>query len=218
MDVVKAMCSVGGAILGAATRALAAVRPESKPLHPVGETVLGHVTRWGSAELTGVDWIDKAGEDPVVVRRSRAIGLPRGLPDIQGVAVRIPAEGGDLLFASTGLGLVTRFILTACRSPRGRPLTTLLPYETDSGALLLAIDGTATAPYALLWARPAGPWHQFGQLHLSTTPSSDSAISFDPVINQIPGLRQYSAVRRLREPAYQRARNSRHHRSREVPS
>ena len=44
----------------------------------------------------------------------------------------------SLLLASTGLGRLTRFTLTAARSPYRRPLTTLLPYRTPAGAVLLS--------------------------------------------------------------------------------
>lgn len=211
VDVVNALSSAGGSLLAAGTRALAALRSVRKPLHPIGEATEGLIRRWGSDEVTGVAWIDEAGEDEVLVRRSRAIGLPRGMPDIHGVAIRIrgEVEDRDLLFASTGLGRITRFTLTVSRLPRGRPLTTLLPYDTDSGALMLAIDGTGTGPYDLSWARPSGRWHRFGELHLSGGPGSDPDISFDPILRQVPGLRQYPVVRHLREPAYVRARKSR---------
>jgi len=203
--------SAGGAVLAAATRGVAALRPARKPLHPDGEVVRGRIYRRGSDEPTGVAWLDEAGEDDVVVRRSRAIGLPRSLPDIHGLAVRVPTGGGDgdLLFATTGFGRVTRFVLTASRRPRSRPLTTLLPYDTDTGPVLLAAEGVEPGSYDLSWARPSGEWHLFGVLLLSTTRSDDADISFDPVDRQIPGLRQYPSVRRLRAPAYLRARRSR---------
>lgn len=204
--------SAGGAILAGATQAVASLRPADKPLHPDGEVVRGRILRQGSDEKTGVAWIDDEGEDDVVVRRSRAIGLPRRMPDIHGLAVRVPGAGGgcgDILFASTGFGRITRFVLTASRHPRSRPLTTLLPYETDSGAVLLAADGVGASTYRLSWARPSGEWHQFGVLLLSATPGDDTDLSFDPVRHQIAGLRQYPAARRLRAPAYLRARRSR---------
>jgi hypothetical protein len=207
----RTAASVGGSVLAAATQGVASLRLARKPLHPDGEVVKGRLFRRGSDVPTGIAWLDEQGEDDVVVRRSRAVGLPRALPDIHGLAVRVQTDAGegDLLFATTGWGRITRFVLTAARQPRARPMTTLLPYETDSGALLLAADGVEPGSYDLSWARPSGEWHLFGVLLLSTTRSDDSEISFDPVVNQIPGLRQYPSVRRLRAPAYLRARRSR---------
>jgi hypothetical protein len=206
----EAAASAAGALLAVGTRGLAALRSARKPLHPSGNVRAGRLVRGGSDEPTGVDWLDEPGEDEVVVRLSRAIGLPRPLPDIHGLALRVyGARGGDLLFATTGRGHLTRFLLTASRDPRGRPLTTLLPYRTDSGALLISAVGLDAETYELAWGRPLGDWHTFATLHLSPPPGGDPGISFDPVRRQLAGLRQYPAVERLREPAYLRARRSR---------
>jgi len=206
----RAASSAGGTLLALAARGLAALRPARKPLHPQGDLFSGRLLRRGSDERTGVAWLDEPGEDEVTVRLSRAIGLPRDLPDIHGLALRVHGvSGGDLLFATTGRGRLSRFLLTASRHPRGRPLTTLLPYETDSGALVIGAVGVEAETYELSWARPAGEWHAFATLRLSTHHSGDPEISFDPVRHQLTGLRQYPAVERLREPAYLRARRSR---------
>jgi hypothetical protein len=208
---VDAPVAAGGALLATATQAVARVRPAAKPLHPTGEVVRGRLFRKGSEKQSGVAWIDEAGQDDVEVRRSRAIGLPHTLPDIHGLALRVhtPDRYGDILFATTGRGRVGRFVLTASRHPRRRPLTTLLPYDTDSGPVLLSAEGIGADTYELSWAHAAGDWQPFGVLRLSDQPAEDVDISFDPVLNQLPGLRQYAAVQRLREPSYLRARRSR---------
>ncbi len=80
-------------MLAAATRTIALLRPARKPLHPDGEILRGRVRRDGSAPPAGVPWLDDAGEDEVLVRLSRAIGLPAGLPDIHGLALRVLSDG-----------------------------------------------------------------------------------------------------------------------------
>lgn len=204
--------SAGGGLLAGATRVVAAARPAAKPLHPHGEVRGAQLRRSGSDVPTGVAWIDEPGTDEVLVRRSRAIGLPGALPDIHGLAVRVPlAEGGhaDVLLASTGLGRLTRFTLTAARSPERRPMTTLMPYRSPTGPLLLAAT-PAGEHVELAWARPGGDWHRFGELVLAAPAAAgDALISFDPVRNPVPGLDSYDWVRRLREPAYATARHSR---------
>jgi hypothetical protein len=112
------------------------------------------------------------------------------------------------LFANTGTRRLTRFALTVSRHPRARPMTTLLPYRASTGAVLLRVDSAGPDRYELSWARPSGRWHPFGTLHLGQH-LDDPMISFDPVLHQLPGLAQYASVRRLREPAYRRARRSR---------
>jgi hypothetical protein len=210
---VRAASSAGGQILRAATGLLAA-RPAAKPLHPRGSIVQGTLRRFGGEAGTGAAWLDQAGDDQVLVRQSRAVGLPPPAPDLFGLAVRVPTEGGrhgDLLFASTGLGRLTRFTLTSARSPYGRPLTTLLPYRTPAGAVLLSAVFRDETTVALAWALRSGPWHPFAELLLHKGPVDevDMPLSFDPVRNVLPGLETYCWVRRLREPAYTTARRSR---------
>ncbi len=216
MDVVgstiRAASSSGGQVLRAAT-GLVAVRPAAKPLHPRGSQLTGTLRRFGGAERTGVAFLDDAGQDQVLVRSSRAVGLPSPAPDIFGLALRVPIgdeRHGDLLFATTGLGRLTRFTLTPARSASSRPMTTLLPYRTPAGPVVLSAlldDGEVT----LAWAIGAGGWHRFAALSLDETPvgDGDARPSFDPIRNTLPGLENYPWVRRLREPSYLAARRSR---------
>jgi hypothetical protein len=213
--------SAGGVGLSGATRLVAAVRPVAKPLHPRGDVVTGRLRRSGGGPGTGSQWLDQPGTDEVLVRRSRAVGLPTGLPDIHGLAVRVPLEGGghgDLLLATTGRGRLTRFLLTAGRTPYSRPLTTLLPYRTPSGPTLLAAVARSEHRYELAYASPQGTWHPFADLALSATAGPDPLVSFDPVLNTLPGLANYDWVRRLRGPSYGTARLTRRRDRRRGPA
>jgi hypothetical protein len=208
-----AVGTAGGAVLSAATATLAALRPAAKPLHPRGQVVPARLFRRGARPPTGVAWLDAVGEDDVLVRRSRAIGLPGSVPDIHGLAIRVPLDDGghgDLLFATTGWGRLTRFVLTPTRSPQGRPMTTLLPYETPQGAVLLGARAVGEETFELAVAPYDGDWTYFADLRLSPTGGEDRDISFDPVENRLPGLDQYPVVQRLREPAYRTARATRY--------
>ncbi len=208
-----AVASAGGQILRAAT-GLVTARPSAKPLHPRGSVVTGTLRRRGAGDETGAAWLDRPGEDRVLVRQSRAVGLPPPAPDIFGLAIRVPTDGarhGDLLFATTGLGRLTRFTLTAARSPYRRPMTTLLPYRTPAGAVLLSAVFLDEVRIALGWAVGPGPWNPFAELslHEDAAGEGDMPLSFDPVENVLPGLKTYDWVRRLRAPAYVTARRSR---------
>ena len=191
------------------------LRPTAKPLHPRGTVVRGTLRRSGGEPATGAAWLDEPGEDAVLVRHSRAVGLPPPFPDIFGLAVRVPTDAGrhgDLLLASTGLGRLTRYVLTAARAPRHRPMTTLLPYRTPAGPVLLAGVLHSETRIELAWATGSGTWHVFAELVLeaeTVAETSDLLESFDPVRNALPGLETYDWVRRLREPAYATARRSR---------
>jgi hypothetical protein len=209
----RAASSAGGQLLRTAT-AITGARPAAKPLHPRGSVVPGTLHRFGAHDKAGAAWLDEVGDDQVLVRQSRAVGLPSPLPDIFGLAVRVPTERGrhgDLLFASTGVGRLTRFVLTPARSPYGRPLTTLLPYRTPAGAVLLSAVFRDKITVALAWAVGSGSWHPFAELSLHKDPvdEPDPLVSFDPVRHVLPGLETYDWVRRLRGPAYSTARRSR---------
>ncbi len=211
--------AVGGGVLAALTRGLAGLRPSRKPLHPEGVVSRGTLVRTGGAARSGVEWLDDPGVDEVLVRVSRAIGLPRWLPDIHGLAVRVPhgPSYGDLLLASTGTGRLARFVLTAGRDVTARPLTTLLPYRGPDGPLLIAALASVTPPvldgprlsFDLMWARGLDPWVPFARLEVEEGPSEDASVSFDPVLHPLPGLPLSPWVRRLREPAYGVARAGR---------
>lgn len=188
-----------------------------KPLHPDGELFHATIARLGAPGLNaGVPWIEAAGESPAIVRISRAIGLPDPLPDIAGLAIRIdPAEhAADLLLASTGTGRLGRFVLQPRRPGATGTLTSLLPYRTSAGPLLLAASPAADGGYELAWALGTGPWRTFALMHLGASYDGDPDVSFDPVLNVLPGLAQYDWVRRLREPAY---RESREQSARQAP-
>jgi hypothetical protein len=209
----RAVSTAGGHALGVAAGVLAA-RPAAKPLHPRGAVVRATLHRFGAEGRSGVAWLDQAHVDDVLVRRSRSVGLPALLPDVLGLALRVPTPGGghgDLLFASTGLGRLTRYVLTPARSPHGRPMTTLLPYRTPAGGVLLSAVFEDATSLRLSWAVGSGEWHPFAELVLDQHPAdvADVLLSFDPVANLVPGLEPYDWVRRLREPAYATARRSR---------
>lgn len=191
------------------------MRPSAKPLHPTGRVVTARLQRHGLAAATGVSFLDEAGDEDILVRVSRSVGLPERLPDIHGLAIRVTnSDGspGDVLLASTGWGRVTRFLLTPSRTTFGRPMTTLFPYRTPQGPLLLGARSDQPRVVRLGCAVRGGPWRMFADLTIATEDAGDAGdptVSFDPVLHPIPGLEQYPAVARLREPAYHFARVSR---------
>lgn len=201
-----------GTVLGAVTRVAGAVRPAAKPLHPRGTVRTATLRRYGVDPPLGVAFLDTAGTEEVLVRESRAAGLPSPLPDVHGLAVRVTnpdGSHGDLLLSTTGTGRLTRFLLAPARSAYSRPMTTLLPYDTAAGPLLLGVRPLGERVLELVYAAAGGPWHAFGGLELGEAREGED-LSFDAVRNTLPGLEQYAAVRRIREPSYGAARASRH--------
>jgi hypothetical protein len=187
-----------------------------KALHPRGEVLEGVIGRAGAVGRTGVPWLDEAGTDHVAVRLSRSLGLPAPHPDVLGMALRIPAQSGqfgDVLLATTGTGLFGRYVLLPTRRHGLRAYTSLFPYRTLAGSLLLAAIPTAGSPrqYELAYARPTGPWRPFGILEVTQTTyrGHDLDLSFDPVLNVVPGLETYHWAAQLRRFSYAASRRAR---------
>lgn len=199
----------GGAVLATAVRGLARARPSAKPLHPRGEHARATLTRFGGGD-SGVAWLDEPGNDDVVVRMSRALGLPRTWPDVRGIALRLHLGDGDadLLFATTGWGRVTRFVLTTARAVDQRAYTTLLPYRSPRGPVVLGLRPEGGGTFRLERAYGTGPWTAFGRLVVDR-PYDGPALAFDPVLAPVPDLAPYAWVSPLRQPAYRAARQGR---------
>jgi hypothetical protein len=200
------------------------MRPD-RPIHPAGIRLAGTLEKQASA--SGAAWVDTAGTHPVTARLSRSLGLPGRCPDVLGLALRFTENGtpADVLLASTGSSRAGRFALTMRRDAAAGVFSSLMPYKTASGPLLLAAR-TVSAPgrlraeprtfrsdlgqdawtLGLYHARPRGQWIRFGTLTLRASDASDTSERFDPVLNTFPGAGTYEWTARLREPSYAAAR------------
>ena len=188
-------------------------------LHPRGEVLQGLIARRGAVGRTGVAWLDEAGTDHVAVRLSRSLGLPAARPDILGLALRIPTQSGqfgDVLLATTGTGHLGRYVLLPARRHGLRAYTSLFPYRTLTGPLLLAAIPTAGSPreYELAYSRLTGPWLSFGTLEIMqrTYRGDHLDLCFDPVLHVVPGLETYQWAAQLRRFSYAASRRAREHR------
>lgn len=196
-----------GVALGLGLGALAVVR-RTKPLHPVGRVGTGELEISSPRPEYGVPLLAGPGTHRCTARFSRAAGTPASWPDIDGLAVRLEEPTADVLFASTGVGRMTRFLLAPRRPAEHGPLTTLLPVSTRSGSLLLRMSpldrSEPPATWELAAAHAGTEWLPVGVLRVAW--GGDQPLRFDPVENVLPGTGQYPLVRALREPSYLLAR------------
>lgn len=168
---------------------------------------------------------------PAVVRVSKSVGTPGGLPDLLGIALRVPLYGGtllDMLFASVGRHRATGLLLAPSRGWCRRRYTTVLPYRVDGRVLLLGLDpeepgradsarpdavreavGHAPLAFAVTEGPLVGPRRTIGRLVLESARPVDGGISFDPVLNAHPDLRPVELLTGLREWAYTGSRRGR---------
>lgn len=211
MSLATHAASAAGDGLGLLFTAVGKVR-RGRGLHPQGKLHRGTLTRHGLRPPTGVPWLDEPGRDGVLVRFSRGAGLPRRLPDLLGLAVRIPSAGAggpaDLLLSGAGRAPGLRHVLRLQRDPRRGTYTSVVPFRTPSGLLMVGAFPSAGG-FALQVAPPAGTWRTFGRLDVGEAPDEDSGLPFDPMLRPIPGLRMPETLTRLREPAYRASRRTR---------
>lgn len=201
-----------GAGLGFGFGVAARVR-RSKPLHPAGQVGTARLAVTSPAPDLGVPLFARAAEHDCLVRWSRSAGVPSPLPDVEGFALRVRDVGAgrpaDLLFASSGEGRLTRYVLFLRRPRSHGPLSTLLPVLGRTGSLLFLLepldDGDPPLRWRLSTAAAGSAWRGLGTVTASW--GSDEAVRFDPVLNQLPGTGQHPLVQVLREPAYARARS-----------
>jgi hypothetical protein len=170
----------------------------------------------------------------VIGRVSKGVGLPGGLPDIIGLAIRIPpqpfaATPWDILMASAGSGLLTRFALRPVTSWQA-PMTTLMPLRYDGNYWWIRAQMTSRVDedglslddviekfaqdgieYRLDQACGTDEFEPLATLRLHELVSSSHDTAFDPTIHSAPDVTLAPKwLTDLRRQAYERSRRGRH--------
>ncbi len=213
-------------VLHTAFRALAHLRG-APALHPRGVWFEGTVT--GSAD-SGFPL--PAGTTPVTGRMSKSAGTGGTLPDVLGLAFRVPGHDGpwDLALSSSGGNRVTRLLPLPGRHWTTTRYGSLMPYRWRGrlrwlcavaapgqprvpSSLRNLTDLLSTTPleFTLRASSPKGGWHDVGRLSVRTSVAPHDRISFDPARNHPTGVEMAPAVlKRMRERAYAGSRRGRH--------
>jgi hypothetical protein len=185
-------------------------------LHPTGVTTKGHATLLPGQGDASVRLAERSRVD-VIVRFSRGVGLPSGLPDFNGIAIRfVDAHGTerhqDLLLTSAGSWPLLRHVLLPARRLSARSCSSVLPYRTSSrrsivfrcspppASTLDAITSALPFDLQLQCATAFGRWRDVARVRIDEV-EHDLIIRFDPW-NTSGGLTPAGLVNRLRRPAY----------------
>lgn len=193
------------ALLSSAFGRVASLR-HAPALHPRGTvhsctlTVLGgagggqapgRTSPWGSRLL------DRPADHQGVVRLSRSAGLPRPLPDVDGMAVRLPGAGLDGHDLDLLLVSAWRFVFVP--APLARTWSCILPFRTGTGRLVMLGARPRSGGFELLTAAPLGPWTSWA--HLEVGEEVGERLVTAPTVGA-RDLRHVRAFRRLRAQSY----------------
>jgi hypothetical protein len=201
-------------------RSLSRLR-RKRAFHPFGIGFAGRMIPVGGS-APQVPGFERDGE--VLVRLSRAVGLPEWLPDPCGLAIRAPDAHGpghhqDFLLISSALPPGGRHTLLPSRGFCDLPYSTVLPYRLRGQTVLFGARALGPRPgpkledldragpvameFELQVAGVTGNWQSFGRLTLERRlpPEQTERLGFDPT-NTGGGLELVGLLNKARGPAY----------------
>ena len=222
MDVIGTVTAAG---FGVASRLRG-----TKAFHPEGVVHEAVVELTGSSDVPpGVDLLAKPARHDALIRFSRGVGLPSPLPDVMGMAIRLPDVHGpgrhqDLLMVTSGDGVLLHHLLLPAPGFMSLPYSSLLPYRDAEGGLFLVgaalrqrhrpapgadeYDVLARAAasgrpaFDLAVATLAGRLRPIGTVTLGRRREPEAnAMRFNP-FNTGGGLQPTGFLQRLRDAAY----------------
>ena len=159
--------------LGVAT----AVRGE-RVFHPRGSSCRARLTVRGGAG-SGARVLDEPATHDGVVRLSRGAGLPAPLPDVDGLALRLPGLGVDGAPLDLLVNSAWRFAFAP--SALAGTWSSILPYRTCTGRLVLLGARPDAGGFDLLLAAPLGAWQPWARLTLGE-PVEGERLRFAPTV------------------------------------
>jgi hypothetical protein len=193
VDVLTLPRSALAVALGAAT----AVRG-ARVFHPHGATCTATVTVTGGGSW-GAALLDRAGVHTGLVRLSRGAGLPEPLPDVEGLALRLPGLGVDGAPLDLLINSAWRYVFAP--SVLSPTWSAVLPHRTGSGRRVLLGARPQAGGFQLLAAPPLGPWQPWGRLELGAQLDGEQ-LRFLPTIGA-PDLQPVELFRTLRAWSYE---------------
>lgn len=202
---------------------------ERRVFHPIGVLAEGAIERV-AAPGEGLPMVS----GDVIGRVSKGIGLPAGLPDIAGVAWRMPPQlrtgtPWDVLLASTVDSRIGRVVLRPLFSWSGATFSSLMPMRFDGGvwwvrarlATPIAAPGLSLSAIAdqinsggiefeIEQAAGSGAFLPLVRLTFRNVDPSSDDVAFDPVLHSDPDVWLVPEwLGDLRRAAYRRSREGR---------
>ncbi len=181
---------VGGLLAG-----VAALR-RGKAVHPHGAVYRARlVVPQHNGVLGGTRLFGTAGSRPALVRFSRSLGLPRPLPDLLGMSIRVPDAYGsglhqDFLMVTSVDAPVAHHLFVPAGDVQQRPYSSSLPYRAGDRTLLVGAVPRADSP-----RRGGG-----NELEKLAAAAATGELAFDLAVAEVWGRFRPVAELRVGEP------------------
>jgi hypothetical protein len=199
-----------------------------KAVHPDGVTYSARLLVDGADLAPDSELLRTPREWPAIVRFSRSVGLPRPLPDLLGMSIRVPDAYGDgkdqdLLFISSADLPILHHLFLPARDVQERPFSSSLPFRSGSRTFLLGARSHAGSPrpqrgdefhrlaeaaatgqlrFELTLASLMGRFERIGELQIAARlPADANALRFNP-FNTGSDLRPIGPFNSWRNYAY----------------
>jgi hypothetical protein len=175
----------------------------ARVFHPRGQTRRCRLVVPGGASW-GARVLDEPAEHDGVVRTSRGIGLPAPLPDVDGLALRLPGLGVQAAPLDILINSAWRFAFAP--SALSATWSCVLPYRTGSGLQVLLGARPDETGFSMLVAPVLGAWQPWARLELGDTAPGD--FRTDPTVGA-DDLVPVEPFRRLRAWSYAASQSAR---------
>jgi hypothetical protein len=207
--------------------AVAAAARGGKAVHPHGAVHAAEVEIFGNPDAPPALLLRRAATHSALARFSRSLGLPRPLPDLLGLSLRIadvagPGQHQDFLLVTSLDAPVLHHAFLPARDVWSRPYTSALLYRAGAERFLVgarplpgarpggdheldrlgAAAATGTLRFELCVAPPWGRFHPVGQVRIGGRLPQELDATHFSVWNSPGGLRPAGVLNRLRDYAY----------------
>lgn len=151
-------------------------------MHPTGVVYDARLSVRGSPEAPPARLLCERAEHRAIIRFSRSIGLPRPIPDLLGLSIRVldpygPGRHQDLLLVSSVDRPILHHIFVPALDVWQRPYSSSLPYRAGSARFLIGALPDLRSP------SPAGK-DEFERLHAA---AATDGLSFELAVATIGG-------------------------------
>jgi hypothetical protein len=219
---------VAGNAIGGVLAGIASLR-KGKAVHPDGVVHEARLVVGGAPHApTAATLLAERKEHRAVVRFSRSVGVPRPLPDLLGMSIRVPDAYGegrhqDFMLVTSADYPVLHHIFLPARDVQQRPYTSSLPYRAGADSFLVgalpdprsprpggdtefdrldAAASTGRLVFQIATARIGGRFRPVAELHVGARlPAGLNALRFNPW-NTGGGLEPAGWLNGARDRAY----------------